>query len=110
MSAIDDYLKNVVGPERDVLSHLYAVVRQTVPEATEVISYNMPAFALHGKAFLSIVANKSFMSVYPFSNLEPLGLDVSGYETTKGSIHFTIDNPISDDLLRAIIQARLAKQ
>lgn len=110
MSVVDDYLATLVGPERAVLAHLYAVVRATVPDATEELSYNMPAFKQNGKALISIMANKNFLSVYPFSNLEPLGLDFSAYETTKGSIHFSVDKPISDEFLREIIKVRLKKQ
>ena len=107
MSIFDEYLDTIEGNERKVLSHMYTVARSTVPEAEEVISYNMPAFALKGKAFLSIMANKKFMSLYPFCNLDRLDMNFSHYECTKGSIHFTPDQPISDEMLQQIIRVRL---
>jgi uncharacterized protein YdhG (YjbR/CyaY superfamily) len=109
MTVVDEYLTSLDGAEKAIISHMYGVVREMVPDASEALSYNMPAFKKDGKAFIAIMANKDFMSVYPFSNLEPLGLDFSDYECTKGSIHFTLEHPISDDLLRTIITARLKR-
>ncbi len=106
MSVVDDYLVTVADPEKSVLEHMYAAVREAVPDTTEELSYNMPAFKWQGKGLIAIMSNKNFMSIYPFCNHERLGLDLSGYETTKGSIHFTLEHPVSDELLRAIIAAR----
>jgi len=107
MSLIAEYLSTVSGPEHDLLEHMYGIVRAEVPDATEVLSYNMPAFAHKGKAFIAILSNKKFMSLYPFCGLQRLDIDFSDYECTTGSIHFSPDRPISDELLRRIIRTRL---
>ena len=109
MSVVDDYLATVPEPEHGILEHMYSVVRAQVPGATEELSYNMPAFKKDGKAFMAIMVNKQFMSVYPFGNLDRLGMDFSAYETTKGSLHFTAEKPISDELLKEIITTRLSQ-
>ncbi len=106
MSVVDDYIATIANPEKSVLEHMYAVVRETVPDTTEELSYNMPAFKWRGKGLVAILSNKDFMSIYPFCNHDRLGLDLSGYETTKGSIHFTLEKPVPDTLLREIIAAR----
>jgi uncharacterized protein YdhG (YjbR/CyaY superfamily) len=109
MSVIDDYLDSLNGVEKAVLGHMYGVVRQTVPDATEELSYGMPTFKYKRMGLIAIIANKKFLSVYPFSGrvIENLKSELGGFELTKGSIHFMPDNPISDDLLRKIITARL---
>lgn len=109
MSVIDDYLATLSGTEKDIVAHMYDVVREAVPNATEELSYAMPAFKHQGKAFIAIMVNKDFMSMYPFGAVEQLGLDLSNFECTSGSIHFTQQNPVSDDLLRKIIAASLRK-
>lgn len=106
MSVIDDYLASLSATEKATLQHMYGIVRSVVPDATEEMSYNMPSFKYKGKGLVAIIANKNFMSLYPFGSIERLGIDVSTFEQTKGSIHFTTDNPISDELLTAIITAR----
>jgi|GEM_PF-1287713 len=107
MSVVDDYLATLHGAEKDMIGHLYAIVREVVPDATEELSYAMPAFKYRGKGLVAIMANKQFLSLYPFGAVENLGLDLSGFETTSGSIHFSAEHPISDDTLRSIVKARL---
>jgi uncharacterized protein YdhG (YjbR/CyaY superfamily) len=107
MSVIDDYLASLSGPEKALIAHMYEIVRREVPEATEGISYGMPAFKYEGKGLVAIMANKYFLSLYPFCAVEKLGLDVSNFECTSGSIHFNTDKPITDDLLRQILIARM---
>jgi uncharacterized protein YdhG (YjbR/CyaY superfamily) len=86
---------------------MYGIVRQMVPGATEELSYAMPAFKYKGKGLVAIMANKKFLSLYPFSAVDKLGVDLSAFERTSGSIHFSLDKPIADDLLCKIITARL---
>lgn len=106
MSCIDEYLETVTGRQHEILAHMYSLVREAMPDATEELSYNMPTFKWQGKGVVAILSNKNFMSIYPFCNHGHLGLDLSSYETTKGSIHFTLEHPVSDELLRTIIAAR----
>lgn len=107
MSVIDDYLASLNGSAKATITHMYDIVREMVPDAAEEMSYAMPAFKYKGKSLVAIMVNKNFLSLYPFCGLSRLGLDLSNYETTTGSIHFTSENPIPDELLRQIIAARL---
>jgi len=107
MSVIDDYLVTLFGTEKALLKHMYGVVRRMVPTATEELSYAMPAFKYKGKGLVAIMANKQFLSLYPFGSVGGLGLDLSGFEGTKGSIHFSVEHPLPDDLLCQIITARM---
>ena len=107
MSVIDDYLETLSGAEKATLAHMYGIVREMVPDATEELSYAMPAFKYKGKSLVAIMATKNFLSLYPFGNTANLGLDLSAFEGTKGSIHFSPENPISDALLQKIVQARI---
>ena len=106
MSVVDDYLATQSGREQTILAHMYDIVRQLVPEATEELSYALPAFKYKGKGLVAIVTNKNFLSLYPFSSIDKLGIDLSAFEQTSGSIHFTPDKPIPDDLFTTIIQTR----
>jgi uncharacterized protein YdhG (YjbR/CyaY superfamily) len=107
MTVIDSYLKTLHGPEKHTIAHMYAVVRELVPNVTEELSYAMPAFKYKGKGLVAIMSNKNFLSLYPFGAVEKLGLDLSAYEQTSGSVHFSTTNPISDELLQKIIAARM---
>jgi len=107
MSVIDDYLKSLAEPERQIIAHMYDVARKLAPETTAELSYNMPALKYRGKGLVAIMSNKHFLSLYPFIAVDKLGVELSEFEGTTGSIHFTLENPISDDLLRSIITSRM---
>jgi uncharacterized protein YdhG (YjbR/CyaY superfamily) len=107
MTVIDDYIASLSGPKKAVIDHMYSIVRQVAPSATEEVSYAMPAFKYKSKGLVAIMANKNFLSLYPFGSVYNLGVDVSAYECTSGSIHFSVEQPISDSLLRQIIIARM---
>lgn len=106
MSVINEYLATLDEPKKALLAHMYDVVRDTIAETSEEVSYGMPAFKWRGKGVVAILANKDFCSLYPFCNLDRLGLSIDGFETTKGSIHFSQEHPIPDTLLIEILQAR----
>lgn len=106
MSVIDDYLASLSDDKKVIIKHMYDVVRQTVPDTTEGLSYSMPCLKYKGKAMVAITANKDFLSLYPFGLIKRLGVDVSAFEQTSGSIHFTPDKLIPDELLKAIVEAR----
>lgn len=107
MTVIDDYLASISHPQKEILRRMYKVVRQTVPDATEEMSYAMPSFKYRGKGLVAIIVNKNFLSLYPFSSIDKLGIDVSDYECTSGSIHFSVEKPISDKLLKQMVAARI---
>ena len=36
-----------------------------------------------------------------------VGDRIAGYECTKGSLHFPTDEPLADDLVRSLVEAKL---
>jgi uncharacterized protein YdhG (YjbR/CyaY superfamily) len=106
---IDAYLANVPGEKRPVLEALRERIRAIVPDAEEVISYGIPAFRVEGKVVIGFRANKRDYSIYPFSGgaAERFPEELQGRTVTPGSIHFTPEDPIPDDLLRRIIDWRI---
>jgi uncharacterized protein YdhG (YjbR/CyaY superfamily) len=109
MSVIDDYLATLSEEDQAVLLPMYRRIRELVPDVEEATYYAMPAFKYQGKGLVAVLANKQFYSLYPFGAVERLGLDLADFECTTGSVHFTADKPISDELLSAIIRVRLAQ-
>lgn len=109
MSVVDDYLASLGGDNKKLIGHMYDIVRQMVPDATEELSYAMPAFKYKSKSLIAIMQNKQFLSVYPFSGRVGASLadELKGFELTSGSIHFSAAHPIPDETLRKIITARM---
>ena len=108
--SVDDYLAGVQEPFRAILSHLRGVIRAAAPEATEGIGYGIPTFKLDGN-LVHFAAFKNHMSFFPggTAHTEALKDELSGYKISKGTIQFTPDNPLSDDLVTRIVKLRIAE-
>jgi uncharacterized protein YdhG (YjbR/CyaY superfamily) len=54
-------------------------------------------------------AFKDHLSYLPHSGsvLGELGAGPAGFRTTKGSLHFAIDQPLPDDLVRRLVETKM---
>ena len=108
---IDDYLATLDEPKRGTLEVLRRSILQVVPDAEQCISYGMPAFRVDGKVVAGFAAFKAHLSYLPHSG-EVLGDvqdDLTGYTRTTGSLHFAVDEPLPDDLVRRLVEAKLRR-
>ena len=110
-STIDDYLKGVPEDCRQALEDLRAKIRSVVPDAQECISYRIPAFCLNGVVVAGFLATAKGCSYFPFSGstLKTLASDISRYDRTKGSLHFSADKPLPTTLVRKLLRTRIAE-
>ena len=107
---IDGYLAALDEPKRSTLEDLRRSILEVIPEAEQGISYGMPAFKVGGKVVAGFAAFKNHLSYLPHSGsvLPELGEDVSGYDGTKGSLHFPVDQPLPKALVEKLIAVRLS--
>lgn len=111
ITTVDDYLAQVPEPARSTLDKVRAIIRSAAPaEATEVISYGMPAFR-YKRPLVAYAAFKNHCSLFPMnaSLIREFGKELAGYETAKGTIRFAVDKPLPATLLRKIVKARVAE-
>ena len=109
MSHIDIYL-NALSPEnKAALQHIRALVHKIVPDAEENFSYDMPAFTYQGKPLIYFAAFKDHLSVFPTAfPIETLKEELASYTVSKGTIQFTLDHPLPDDIIEKLLKARLS--
>lgn len=106
-NTIDEYIASVPKDVQKVLEAVRRTIRQTVPEAVEIISYGIPSVKLHGKGLLSFAAWKTHVSVYP----KPAGpkafeKKMAPYAREKSTVRFPLNEPIPHDLLAEIVELR----
>jgi uncharacterized protein YdhG (YjbR/CyaY superfamily) len=92
------------------MERMRQAIKSAAPDATELISYNMPAFKSHGGQFLvSYAAFKRHYSLFPASEavIEAAGEDLTPYLSGKGTIRFPADDPIPVSLVERIVKTRL---
>jgi uncharacterized protein YdhG (YjbR/CyaY superfamily) len=108
---VDAYLAGLPDGPRAVLERLRLIVRGAAPDAVEGISYNMPAFYVGRHFLVSYAAFKSHMSLFPASAgvEDQLGDQLRDNLAGRGTIRFTVDAPLSDEVIREIIRIRLAE-
>lgn len=108
---IDAYIANLDEPKRSMLEQLRQTILGIIPEAEECISYGMPAFRLNGKVVAGFAAFKDHLSYLPHSGsvLGELADEVAGYATTKGSLHFPVDQPLPKALVKRLLEARISQ-
>lgn len=108
---IDATLAALPASQRAALEHLRATIASAAPGAEETISYGMPAFRYHGRALVSYAAFKAHCSFFPMSSglIEAHRTELAGFATAKGTLRFTPEHPIPDDLVRQIVRERMAQ-
>jgi uncharacterized protein YdhG (YjbR/CyaY superfamily) len=111
MGEVSEYLDTIDGGDRDALARVFAVARELVPEAEEGTSYAMPALLYRGTGLIATLRAKKFLSLYPFSGavVASVADELTGFETTSGSIHYSIEHQLPDAVLRRIVEARRAE-
>ena len=106
MSGIDGYLAAVDSEEfRAALSRIRQILREEVPEGEECISYGVPTLKFHGMV-ASFAAFKNHCSFFPGHTVAQFEKDLKGFKTSRGTVQFTPDHPIPEQLLRAMIRRR----
>jgi len=108
---IDQYLGSLGEPKRATLTQLRDTIAAIVPDAEQCISYGMPAFKLRGKTIAGFAAFKSHLSYLPHSGsvIRQLAKETEGYTKTKGSLHFPVDEPLPQELVKTLLDTRMAE-
>jgi uncharacterized protein YdhG (YjbR/CyaY superfamily) len=109
MSSVDEYLADLDEEQRNQLERIRRIVKQAIPDVEEASSYGMPAFKYRGRPVLGFTGRKNHLSIHPFSPdvVEAVREKLNAYDISKGTIRFTQDLPIPEDILKQVVNARL---
>ena len=90
---------------------LRGTLRRLLPDAEECLSYGVPAFRVPEGVVAGYAALTNHLSYFPHSGsvLGDLGDLLDGYERTRSALHFAIDQPLPEDLVRRLVEAKLAR-
>ena len=105
---IDDYIAQLPDDQAKALSELRVKVAAAAPDAVEAVSYSMPAFKLGKRVLVYYAAFKDHLSLFPASGsvMDKLGEELQGYFTGRGTLQFTPEKPLPDDVIRQIVAIR----
>ncbi|MGO8786715.1 MAG: iron chaperone [Terriglobia bacterium] len=107
---VDEYLAGVPEPAGSTLSKMRAAIRSAVPpEATEAVSYRLPAFR-HNGVLVWFAAFANHCSSFPTAAvIEAFKNELKGYSLSKGTIHFSTDKPLPASLVKKMVKLRVAQ-
>jgi uncharacterized protein YdhG (YjbR/CyaY superfamily) len=111
-ATVDDYLATLDDDRRSAMTVLRETINAAAPGAIEAIAYGMPALRSHGGQFLvSYDAYKRHYSLFPASEAvaQALGEDLAPFLAGKGTIRFPADRPIPVEIVRRIVEVRVAE-
>lgn len=93
------------------LASIRDTVQKAVPEAEEVLSYQLPAFKYYGM-LIYYSAYKSHYAISfppPFKVFEAFKEQLSPYAMAKTSVQFPMDKPLPLDLIGEMVKYRAAE-
>jgi uncharacterized protein YdhG (YjbR/CyaY superfamily) len=104
---IDEYITSFPKNVQAILQQVRQVIKETAPQAQEIISYSMPAFKQSG-ILVWFAAFKNHIGFFPkASAMEAYKEKLSSYQTRKGTIRFPLDKPIPVELIKEIVRFRV---
>jgi uncharacterized protein YdhG (YjbR/CyaY superfamily) len=107
--SIDEYIGGCAPEARPILRRVRATLAKSVPEATETISYGIPAFRLR-RIVVYFAAFRHHIGLYPpVKGNAALEKAIAPYTGEKGNVQFPIDRKIPYGLIARIAKFR-AKQ
>lgn len=105
---IDSYISIVPEKMKPLLINLRQTIRKAAPRAEELISYGMPAFKYHGM-LVYFAGFKNHGSFFPGNStlIKEMKEELKNFKTSKGTIQFTIDNPLPASLVTKMVKQRV---
>lgn len=106
--SVDAYLAAQRPAIRPILQQVRGVIRKAIPRADEVISYQVPAYKLPGGTVIYFAGWKEHYSLYPATGAlaEALGDALTPYKVSKGTLRFSLSDPVPVRLISRIAKFR----
>jgi uncharacterized protein YdhG (YjbR/CyaY superfamily) len=109
--SVGDYIESFPASVQAILRQARQTILDAAPAAAETISYKMLAFTLEGTPLLYVAGWKRHISLYP----APAGdaafeRRLAPYRAAKSTLKFPLSQPIPYDLIRHVVELRLAER
>ena len=103
---VDAYVTSVPAAARPQFDVLRQLVRDAVPHAREVLSYGIMGYKIDDKRARVFVSGwKDHVAMYPIPNDDELQTKLAPYIKGKGTLWFSLDEPLPKPLIKAVVKA-----
>lgn len=108
-ASIDEYIATFPEDIQEILQTIRVTIHAAAPDATEKISYQMPTFYLKGNV-VHFAVFQNHIGFYPApSGIEAFEAELAKYKTSKGAAQFPLNEPLPLDLIRQVVEYRVAE-
>lgn len=108
--SIDAYIAAFPPGTQEILEQMRAIIRATVPDATETMSYAIPTFDVDGKHLVHFAGFARHVGFYPTpSGMAAFDDELAAYKHGKGSVQFPLEEPLPADLIRRMVVFRVGE-
>ena len=106
--SVDEYIASQPDGVQSSLNRVRTAISKALPAAEETISYQIPAYKLHGDRVLFFAGWKQHYSLYPATErvIEAFKDDLAPYEVSQGTIRFPLTEPVPVKLIGRIAKFR----
>ena len=106
--SVDEYIAAHPKDLQAILQRVRSAIRKALPDADEVISYQIPTYKRHGGYVVYFAGWKQHYSLYPASAhlVEAFKDDLAPYKVSKGTIRFPLSQPVPVRLIGRIAKFR----
>ncbi|WP_113654824.1 iron chaperone [Pedobacter namyangjuensis] len=108
IKTISNYIKSFPEETQILLNQIYHTIKKVAPDATESISYGIPAFKLNGKPLVYFAGLKNHIGFYATpTGHEAFVNELSKYKQGKGSVQFPLKEAMPLELIARITKFRV---
>ncbi|QQS52644.1 MAG: DUF1801 domain-containing protein [Bacteroidota bacterium] len=104
---VDDYILAFPADIQIILNKIRSIIKEKAPVAEESLTYQMPAYKAFGKPLVYFAGYKNHIGFYATpSGHSEFAQDLSKYKQGKGSVQFSLSEPIPYELIALIVEFR----
>jgi uncharacterized protein YdhG (YjbR/CyaY superfamily) len=108
--AVDAYLATLPKAERETLERLRALIKDTIPQAEERVSYGTTVMFSLGRDLVGFVSQPRHLSFFTASPTLARAMKdeiTTTHKVSGATIHFSPDHPLPTGLVKKIVRARV---
>jgi uncharacterized protein YdhG (YjbR/CyaY superfamily) len=104
---VEEYMQAIPAVAIEKAVEIRDLIRQLLPDAKEVISYNMPGYRTKG-ILVWFAAYNGHIGFYPGSSgIEQFNAEFGHYKWSKGAVQFPLNEPLPVALITRMVQFKL---
>lgn len=104
---VEEYIAQFKPEIQELMQKLRYLIKNTAPDALEMISYGMPAYKLNGRPLVYFAAHNNHIGFYPAGTSTVDFFTKNGFPGTKGSVHFSYGNPLPEEIIKEAVLFRV---